>query len=342
MVKSLTKILILILLIALIGAGVVFVLQPLIIEIFPQKPEVVLSTTAKIIFVGDIMLDRGVEYMVKKQGNNDFAFPFAKIAAKLQAADLAFGNLESQISDQGQNIGSIYSFRADPEAIEGLKSAGFDIVSLANNHAFDYGRLALQDSINRLITAGISPIGGGNENQAFSPAIKTITGSTSAPSLRLAFFAYTDQGPESWQATSQIGIAQITTENLETIKADIKLAKELTDFVIVSFHMGNEYQTKPSENQILFSQALIDAGADLIICHHSHIIQGEEQYKNGYIFYGLGNFVFDQGFSQETLEGKMVELTLKKTREDMKPESEIKTHTVKLNQFFQPEIIAAP
>ena len=102
--------------------------------------------TISVVLVGDIMLNRGVEYMMKTEGNGDFRFPFSKIAKDLKKADILFGNLEGPISDKGIKVGSIYSFRAEPEAIEGLTFAGFNLISLANNHAFDYGREALEDS----------------------------------------------------------------------------------------------------------------------------------------------------------------------------------------------------
>ena len=98
-----------------------------------QGPEQEKAIT--MIFVGDIMLDRGVEYMI--QEHNDWKWPFLKIADELRKADILFGNLESVISDKGTKVGSIYSFRAEPETIEGLTFAGFDVLSLANNHAFD-------------------------------------------------------------------------------------------------------------------------------------------------------------------------------------------------------------
>ncbi|MDO8264822.1 MAG: CapA family protein, partial [Candidatus Parcubacteria bacterium] len=103
-----------------------------------------------LIFTGDIMMDRGVEYSIRQKGNGDFKFPFLKIADFLKDADILVGNLESPISDKGEKVGSIYSFRSDLKAIEGLSFAGFDILSVANNHAFDYGRLALEDTLLRL------------------------------------------------------------------------------------------------------------------------------------------------------------------------------------------------
>jgi len=323
------KLLILVLILSAL-TGAYFLFKPLVIEIYSilplQSPQT--EKPIKLIFTGDIMLNRGVEYQIQKQGDNDFRFPFLNIAPALENADLVFGNLESQISDKGQNQGSIYSFRADPKAIEGLKFAGFNILGLANNHSFDYGREALQDSINRLIEADISPVGAGNNgSQAFSPTIKTI-GETS-----IAIFAYS-QGPDAWQATNDnLGIAIISEKNLERIKDDIALAKKLADIVIVSMHAGNEYETTPTKEQILFAHSFIDAGADLIIGHHSHIIQNSEIYKEKQIFYGLGNFIFDQGFSEETMENEIIEVVIENGEIER-----ITPKTVKINAFFQPEL----
>lgn len=308
-----------------------FLLLPKVIEIKSNlaSPAPETENPITLLFAGDIMLDRGVTYQIEKQGNNDFRFPFLKIASEIQKADLAIANLESQISDKGIKVGSIYSFRANPKTIEGLTFAGFDILGLANNHAFDYGKQALSDSINRLLETNINPVGAGNESQAFAPAIKTVKETT------IAIFAYTDQGPETWQANKEnIGVALVSKENLERVKADISLAKKLANIVIVSFHSGQEYQTEPTETQISFSRAFIDAGADIVVCHHSHVIQPEEKYKDGYIFYGLGNFVFDQGFSPETMKGKIVEVVV----EDKKIKR-VLAKEIKINEFFQPELI---
>lgn len=101
------------------------------------------------LFTGDIMLDRGVKYMIKKHGE-DYTFPFLKMKEVFDGADILFGNLESMISDKGRDVGGKYSFRANPEAVEGLVYAGFDVVTLANNHAFDWGREAFDDTMKRL------------------------------------------------------------------------------------------------------------------------------------------------------------------------------------------------
>ncbi|MDP3093664.1 MAG: CapA family protein [bacterium] len=313
----------------LILIGMFFVLKPAVFDFRasttpapePEKPIILL-------FAGDIMLDRGVEYMVGKYGENDFSFPFLKISERTRQADLAIANLESQISDKGEKQGSIYSFRAEPGAIEGLKLSGFDILSLANNHSFDYGKEALQDSLNRLIDVGISPLGAGTESQAFSPTIKTVD------KTKFAFFAYADESPSSWKAKGEsFGIASISKENLERIKQDIKLAKELADLVIVSFHWGEEYAKEPSQHQKDLAKTVIDAGADLVVGSHPHVIQSSETYNGRYIFYSLGNFVFDQGFSEETLEGEILEVTIQD-----KKIKKVSPTKIKINEFFQPEI----
>ena len=325
--KTFLKIIVFCFGLGLISVIAIFVLKPAVFEIRSlTTPSPEAEKPIKLVFTGDIMLDRGVEYQIQKQGENDWRFPFLKIADKLNAADLVIGNLESQISDKGENQGSIYSFRADPQAIEGLKFAGFDIVSLANNHSFDYGKEALKDSLSRLISTNISPIGAGNENQAYAPVIKTID------NTRIAFFAYAE-GPETWKATeNNIGIALVSDKTRDRIKTDISLAKDLSDLVIVSFHWGEEYAKEPSQFQKDLAKAVIDAGADLVIGSHAHVVQESEIYNGHHIFYSLGNFVFDQGFSEETLEGEIVEIAI-----ENKKIKQVFPKRIKINEFFQPE-----
>lgn len=272
--------------------------------------------------VGDIMLDRGIEYKVKKEGNGDFKFPFLKIADYLKKADILFGNLESVVSNKGAKVGSIYSFRAEPEAINGLTYAGFDILSVANNHIFDYGRAAMEDSFKRLEKAGINYVGGGlDERKIRSGITKEIKGT------KITFLAYTNKGSEYWQAgENKSGIGWLD----EKIKDDIKKAKEKSDLVIVSFHWGEEYQSQPNKEQEYFAHLAIDSAADLVIGHHPHTIQPIEKYKNGWIAYSLGNFIFDQSFSEETTKG----LLLKVVVEDKKIK-EVSSKEIKISEDFQ-------
>jgi len=289
-----------------------------------QKDEDIIT----LLFTGDIMLDRGVELKIKE--HNNWNWPFLKIADFLKSADLTLGNLESMISDKGMKVGSIYSFRADPLSIEGLTLAGFDIVSLANNHAFDYTVQALTDTMVRLKTEGIDFMGADlNEKAAFSPIIKEIKG------VKIGFLAYTDLGPYGWKATeSTPGIAWIEKSDFPKIQQAIGEAKAQVDILIVSLHAGTEYEIKQNASQEEFAKMAIDAGADLFIGHHPHVVQPYEQYKEGWIFYSLGNFVFDQDFSAETSEGEIAKITIKDKK--IKEVSAIKT---RINDSLQPEII---
>ena len=321
-------------LIILIAAA--FLIEPEVIEITPlpnktQAHAPVEKKEISIIFVGDIMLNRGVKHMIDKHGEGDFKFPFLKIADYLKKADIVFGNLESVISDKGTKAGSMYSFRAKPEAIEGLVFAGFDIVSVANNHVFDYGRLAMEDSFLRLKEAGIAYVGGGfSEEEAYAPIIKEIDG------VKIAFLAYTNLGSIHWTAKEEnSGIAWLEKDRVEK---DIKEARDQADLIIVSFHYGDEYQLKPNSFQISISQAAIDAGADLVIGHHPHVVQPVEirqlAERKGYIAYSLGNFIFDQDFSEETMKGLILKVIIKERKI-----KEVITIETEINQYYQPEII---
>ena len=329
--------------------GGTFLIEPESVEVNPKQtvketPQQEEKQQVKIILAGDIMLNRGVEYMVEKEGNGDFKFPFLKIADYLKEADIVFGNLEGVISDKGTNVGSIYSFRVDPKAVEGLNYAGFNVLSLANNHAFDYSKEALEDCLTRLSNEEINYVGAGfSENEAYSPLIKEINSSTGASTelsrmsspLRIGFLAYTNLGPETWRAAGEnSGIAWISENDFEKIKEYIESAKEMSDVLIVSLHAGEEYQRTPSQFQIDFSKMAIDAGADLAVGHHPHVTQPFEKYQNGWIFYSLGNFVFDQSFSEETMESQIIEILI----EDNEIK-EINPREIKINNFFQPEIL---
>jgi len=303
-----------------------FLIEPEIIKI--QSQEELSSSGIRMVFVGDIMLNRGVEYMIKIH-NNDWKWPFLKIVDYLKKADILFGNLESVISDKGTNVGSIYSLRAEPETIEGLTFAGFDILSLANNHAFDYTAQALKDTLVRLKMAGISFVGADlNQAGAFSPIIRQIK------ETKIAFLAYTNLGPHVWRAGPDTpGIAWIDRSDFEEIQEDIQKAKQESNVLIVSLHAGIEYDSKPNQFQQDFSKMAIEAGADLVIGHHPHVVQAYEKYKDGWIFYSLGNFVFDQGFSEETLQGQMVEVVIENGKIN-----EVIPINIKINSYFQPEI----
>ncbi len=289
-------------------------------------PSALNSKPITLIFAGDIMLSRAVGQKIQK--TKDSNFPFLKIAETIRSADFAFANLENPISDRGANQGSIYSFRADPETAIGLESAGFDAVSVANNHIWDWGSKALLDTINILNELDIIPLGAGeNFESANAPRFFTIH------NTRLAFLAFTTLYPKSLEAgTNSIGISDPDPEN---IRHQIAIAKTKADLVIVSLHWGEEYQAHSNQTQQKLAREIIDAGANLVIGHHPHVIQEVEEYHGGYIFYSLGNFVFDQNFSEATRRGALAQIKIK-NRRIISAES-IPVH---INDQFQPEIHA--
>jgi len=158
--------------------------------------------------------------------------------------------------------------------------------------------------------------------------IKEINGA------RIAFLAYTNLLPESLEVSENS--SGISSFELEKVKTEIQYIKnsKTADIVIVSFHWGDEYQSHSNLNQENIAHSLIEAGADLIIGHHPHVIQEIEKYLDGWVAYSLGNFVFDQNFSEETTNGLMLKVIIKN-----KKISEVLPIKIKINSAFQPEII---
>jgi len=257
----------------------------------PAKPE-----PACLVAAGDIMLSRGVARESKKQG--DLRHPFLKIEKYLKNSDIVFGNLENPITP-GREIGAPEMIlRADPGAESALQEAGFTVLSLANNHLPDFGPQGVLDTLQYLDSAGIGHAGAGKtEDEAYAAAYIEVKG------IKLAFLAFADPGlvPESYPAgDDHPGVALLEREK---VKAAVKGAGGKADFVVVSIHAGREYEPEPDQTQIEYARLAIDAGADLVLEHHPHVVQKVEKYKGKYIFYSLGNFIFDQKWSQATREG---------------------------------------
>jgi poly-gamma-glutamate synthesis protein (capsule biosynthesis protein) len=239
--------------------------------------------------VGDIMLDRSLGSAVQR---GDLAYPFADIAARLRTADITIGNVESALGDAGTPANKRYTFRAPPDAAHSLALAGFDLVSLANNHAMDYGPEALLQAIELLAAQGIAAIGAGNnELEARAMYLAQIG------DLSVGFLAYVNVPVEvggfdtqSWEAQGdEPGLAWGTPERLTR---DVSSARADADLVVVILHSGLEYVDAPSDPQVGLARAAIDAGASLVVGHHTHLLQGVEFYGDGVIVYGLGNFAF--------------------------------------------------
>lgn len=253
----------------------------------------------RLFFAGDIMLSRNVG--TKMAEANDYTLPYQKIAELVKHSDISFANLESPFNNTGARVTQGLVFKAEPESVEGLTSAGFDVLSTANNHSFDQKEDGIDYTLQLLAENGIAAVGTGLD--CHQGIIKEAQG------MKFGFLAY------SYSAHNDGGKIPdplvCDWNNLVQIKKDIAALKKQVDFLIVSSHMGTEYKRMPEEANATAARAAIDAGADLFIGHHPHWIQTHEVYKGKYIFYSLGNFIFDQMWSQDTREGLTVEVLFK-------------------------------
>jgi len=232
---------------------------------------------------------------------HDPALPFRKIAPLMCAADIAFINLESPFSDRGPYYEHGLIFHAPPAAIEGLRLAGVAIASTANNHSRDCGPHGIEFTVEWLRSHGISPLGSGeSESVAHEGVVLTRHG------VRFGFLGYTfDQQNGNWHDIDK----RIAMADVSAMQRDVSALRKRADVVIVSMHHGVEYMPKPTQAQIEFAHAAIDAGATLVIGHHPHVIQKMEEYRGGVIFYSLGNCVFDQYQRKETQHGEIAEVS---------------------------------
>ena len=238
--------------------------------------------------VGDIMLARTIGEMIESEG---IEAPFAFTAETLSTADITLGNLECSISDRGTPEDKKYTFRAPLSAAESLQFAGFDLVSLSNNHILDYGPLALEDTLAELSAAAVQTIGAGMDDaEAYQPVFFEVNG------LRIAFLAFTDVSTVDYGYLAlEAGPAQpgIAWAHAEQIESGVLAAKAQADLVVVLFHNGYEIVQKVSDLQQQVAHLAIDSGADLVIGSHPHVLQRIEEYNGGLIVYSMGNFVFD-------------------------------------------------
>lgn len=276
--------------------------------------------------VGDIMLGdgpacagHGVGSAIKKGG----VIPiFKNVEPLVKKGDIAFGNLEAVVSDKGIDSSKMKPFlmRAHPDTLKGLDFAGFNVLSLANNHSMQYGEDGLKETIDNLSKHHIRYVGVGSSlEDARRPLLFTIKG------IKVAFLAYCLIPDKT---------AYISTSNPEEIYSDINKAKTIVDIVIVSMHWGDEFIEMPSPDQIQFAHRIIDSGANLILGHHPHILQGIEQYHNGLVAYSLGNFIFDLNYLVELRSSVILECRLSKNGI-----VDYELHPVYIDKYYRPIVL---
>ncbi|MEK7797175.1 MAG: CapA family protein [Pseudomonadota bacterium] len=256
----------------------------------------------RIAAVGDIMLGGTGTPEFERFG---YDYPFEKTRALLKQSHIVFGNLEGPLTHADHApVAKKYLYRSPPEKVApALLNAGFNVVSLANNHAMDQGVEGLKHTLDALDLVGIKHTGAGmNLAEARKPAILESHGA------RVAFLAYTLTFPEEFWATVERPGSPFGHE--AHVRADIAAAKQQADIVLVSFHWGQEGKTELRDYQRSLGRAAIDAGAAAVIGHHPHVLQGVERYKNGVIFYSLGNFAFGT-YGPEAFRSAIATLTFR-------------------------------
>ncbi|WP_314592098.1 CapA family protein [Paenibacillus terrigena] len=263
-----------------------------------------------IVFAGDVMMDDSVKEAMRERGVDD---PFLQVKDQVQAADWAVVNLETAVTTATvKDTSQTYNFNADPASLGGLRNAGFDMVSLANNHVLDYLPEGLMDTIRNLEDVGLAHTGAGkNEEEAFQAKTVILGGN------RVKIAAFTRFIPlVSWNAAKdRPGVAGAYKQ-----KKVLKVIREQSadsDYFIVYMHWGVEQNNRPEKWQRDLAKKMIDAGADAIIGSHPHVLQGFEYYKGKPIAYSIGNFLFPDYVAGPNADTGLLKLSLHDGRIDM-------------------------
>ena len=257
------------------------------------KGEPVKNQVLDLLFFGDVMLDRHIKEKITAQG---FDYLLEKLAGGEKRfftdLDLIGANLEGDVTDQGEHFPPVAGndFAFDPQTVKKLQSYNFNYFNIANNHAGDQGAKGIIQTQKNLKDLNFS----------FSGCADGQVGECSSTIMEMG--------------EKEIGLAGFSMVyrpfDVSVASQIIKDLKDKTDFVIANVHWGTEYEHRFNSKQQTVAHSLIDAGADVIIGHHPHVVEGLEIYKSKPIFYSLGNFIFDQYFSKETQQGLAVGLSI--------------------------------
>ncbi|MET0998324.1 MAG: CapA family protein [Marmoricola sp.] len=257
-----------------------------------------------LLVVGDVMLARGVR---------DPAAALAPMSRMLRAADLTVGNLESTLSTRGAPTQGGDSFGGSRELLGPLRRAGFDTLSLANNHAGDYGQQALLETVGALAGAGLAPFGAGADVAAASRASVIERGG-----VRFGFVGFNAIGETPRATGGSAGALSVrmpprtgplVQEDLDRVLRVVRRTGRQADVVVVLPHWGTQYTHVPEPIQRRVGRELVGAGADLVVGGHPHWVQGVDSVAGVPVLHSLGNFVFDMDFMDQTMEGVVLEAT---------------------------------
>lgn len=237
------------------------------------------------------MLGRGVAQAGQDRGN---WYPFARVAPYLQEADLTFGNLEGPLTDLPTRFPRVNALRGSPQMAPVLKQVGFDVMSLANNHAIDYGRPGLRQTREVLQAAGITPVGAGSTLAEAEQGvlIEVGMGGLLNPKVPVGFIAYSHFPYTDFVHDPQR--ESILMLNKRTLRRTIRGMVHRCAILVVSFHWGKEGSTQVTNYERDLVHLAVDLGADLVVGHHAHVRGEVEEYRDALIAYCLGNLVFDE------------------------------------------------
>ena len=245
------------------------------------------ADTLSVVLTGDILLDRGVRKAIEQYGV-DHLFSDG-VDSVFHAAQVVVGNLECPATEIESPVMKRFIFRAEPVWLEALQRHGITHLNLANNHSIDQGRRGLIDTKENIVKAGMVPIGAGaNMDEASEPVLLADQPRKVwlVPSLRLALenYAYLTDKP------------CVSQEPMDSLLHRVYRLRQQdsTAVIIVSLHWGAEHKLEPVPRQRMDAHMLIQAGADVLVCHHTHTLQTIEDYQGHRIYYSVGNFIFDQ------------------------------------------------
>lgn len=248
---------------------------------------IALAVSLTVVLTGDILLDRGVRQVIERRGADHLFSP--GVDSVLCSAQVVVGNLECPATKIEAPVFKRFIFRGEPEWLQTLHRHGFTHLNLANNHSIDQGREGLMDTRRNIQRAGMVPIGAGaTMNEAVQPVLLAESPRRVylVPSLRLALenYAYLTDRP------------CVSQEPMDSLLERVRMLKraDSTAIVIVSLHWGGEHTLQPVPRQRVEAHQLIMAGADVIVCHHTHTLQTIEEFRGKKIYYSIGNFIFDQ------------------------------------------------
>lgn len=301
-------------------------------QTLPAPPRITLAV------VGDLMLARGVA-----AAHRDPTATLRGLQPLLRRADITVGNLESTLSTRGlpQQDPAGDSFGADPRVLRGLADAGFDALSLANNHTGDYGELALRDTLDAFEGSGITDFGAGMDlARATEAAIVTRGGVT------VGFLGFNAIGETPAAGPGRPGALSVRMpprtgpldpDDLAHVLRAVRALDQRVDAVVVLPHWGDQYTHVPAPVQSVVGRRLVDAGADLVVGGHPHWVQGVERHRGVTIAHSLGNAVFDMDFSEQTMEGVLLTATVGADGVD-----DVELAPYRMDASFTPRLVTGP